>query len=158
MTSGILRRRVLWFALPALASACGGYEAVPTTENKPASLALPNDAALPADRIVLRAWEDTRVGLPPLAVTRADSVDNVLAFVRARADGWHEVDALPGIALPAEFYSNNQLTMRFGILDLPGDSGYFITWDGSRKLLRPASDGELWEFLGFFGIGRVLID
>src|SRR3954469_14684268 len=53
-------------------------------------------------RIVLRAWEDTRAGLPPLAVTRADSIERVIAFVRARSDGWTAVDSLPGRPLPAE--------------------------------------------------------
>jgi len=150
------KRRVLCGVSIALA-ACGGSKAIPT-ENMPAGFALPNDAALPADRIVLRAWEDVRVGMPPLAITRADSIDKVMAFVRARSEGWHEVTDLPGNPLPAEFYQNNHITLRFGILDLPGDSGYFITWDGTRKLLRPASDAELWTFLGFFGIGSVVIE
>jgi hypothetical protein len=160
MKAGTLGRRILYglaAALPVL-SACGGSEAIASAEKTPAAIALPNDAALPADRIVLRAWEDVRVGMPPLAVTRADSIDQVMAFVRARGDGWHEVDQLPGNPLPAEFYQNNRITMRFGILDVPGDTGYFITWDGSRTLLRPASDAELWTFLGFFGIGGVVIE
>ena len=156
MNAAVFRRRIVSLALPAVA-ACGGSHAITAAEQRPAGLALPNDAALPADRIVLRAWEDVRVGMPPLAVTRADSIEKVMAFVRARADGWHEVAELPGIALPAEFYQNNQITLRFGILDLPGDAGYFITWDGSRKLLRPATDDELWTFLGFFGIGGVVV-
>lgn len=157
MKPAVFRRRILWIMLPTLA-ACSGSEAVTAAEKTPAGLALPNDATPPADRIVLRAWEDVRVGMPPLAVTRADSIEKVMAFVRARTDGWHEVADLPGNPLPAEFYQNNQITLRFGILDMPGDAGYFITWDGTRKLLRPATDDELWTFLGFFGIGGVVIE
>ena len=159
MTSRTLGRRLLRalsIALPVL-TACG--TAAPTSRDEAqGEHVLPNAAALPSDRIVLRAWEDTRVGLPPLAVTRADSIQTVMTFVRARADGWHEVDAVPSNPLAAEFFQNGQVTMRFGIVDVPGDSGYFITWDGSRKLLRPASDAELWTFLGFFGVGSIVIE
>jgi hypothetical protein len=160
MMPGTFRRCALYglsMALPAL-TACGGSEAIASSQKSVPDVAVPTGAALPADRIVLRAWEDVRAGLPPLAVTRADSIDRVMAFVRARANGWREVDQLPGNPLPAEFYQHNQMTLRFGILDMPGDAGYFITWDGSRKLLRPATDDELWTFLGFFGIGGVVIE
>ncbi|MEW5917796.1 MAG: hypothetical protein AB1762_15445, partial [Gemmatimonadota bacterium] len=38
--------------------------------------------------VVLRAWEDTRVGLPPLAVTRPDSVALVVHFINTRLMNW----------------------------------------------------------------------
>jgi hypothetical protein len=148
---------LLCAALPA-ALACSRSGAPTSTDAPPSGIALPNDAAAAPNLIVLRAWEDTRVGLPPLAITRADSIDLVMAFVRSKADGWHVVDSLPGNALPAEFYHDNQLTQRFGILDMPGDSGYFVAWDGQRKLLRPASDAEWGKFLAFFGISVVTVE
>lgn len=117
---------------------------------------LPNASA--TTRIVLRAWEDTRAGLPPLAVTRRDSVDLVVAFVRARSEGWQRANSLPGIALPAEFYVGDRVAQRFGILDLPGDTGFFVSWQGTQAHLRPASDVELGQFLAFFGVNVVTIE
>ncbi len=121
-----------------------------------APLSLPTAAA--TTRIVLRAWEDARVGLPPLAVTRSDSIERVVAFVRARSDGWQRTNSLPGVALPAEFYEGQRVAQRFGILDLPGDSGFFVSWQGTEALLRPAKDAELLQFLAFFGINVVTIE
>jgi hypothetical protein len=115
-------------------------------------------SASATSKIVLKAWEDTRVGLPPLAITRADSIEAVIAFVRARSSGWIRTDSLPGNPLPAEFYEQNRVTQRFGIVDLEGDTGFFVTWQGSQALLRPATDAELLEFLGFFGIGVVVVE
>ena len=140
------------------AGACSRSVTPTSSDTPPASIALPNDAATAPNRIVLRAWEETRVGLPPLAITRADSIDMVMAFVRSKADGWHAVDSLPGNPLPAEFYHDNQVTQRFGVLDVPGDSGYFVAWEGDRKLLRPASDAEWGKFIAFFGVNVVTVE
>ena len=110
-------------------------------------------------RIVLRAWEDTRAGLPPLAVTRADSVSRVVAFVRSKSDGWlTSGDSLPGRALPAEFYEADRLTARFGILDREGDGGFFVSWQGNSVSLRPATEAEMGEFLAFFGISVTVVE
>jgi hypothetical protein len=110
-------------------------------------------------RVVLRAWEDTRAGLPPLAITRADSVEAFLAFIRSKSDGWRAAgDSLPGIALPAELYVGTALQGRFAMLDLPGDTGMFVSWRGSERSLRPATDAELGQFLAYFGIAVTVVE
>ena len=110
-------------------------------------------------RIVLRAWEDTRVGLPPLAVTREDSVALVVNFINARRDKWETVQGdLPGIPLFAELHRGTSVVSRFGFIEIShGAGGFFITTDGGRTQLRPASAEELASFLAFFGIGVQII-
>jgi len=110
-------------------------------------------------RIVLRAWEDTRPGLPPLAVTRQDSVALVVSFINARRDNWETAPAqLPGNPLFAELQRGTSVVSRFGFIETShGAGGYFITSDGGRNQLRPASADELASFLAFFGIGVQII-
>lgn len=105
-------------------------------------------------RIVLRAWEDTRAGLPPLAVTREDSVARVVSFINARRDKWETAPGeLPGHPLFAELARGSNVVSRFGFMELVhGGGGYFITTDGGKNQLRPASAQELAAFLAFFGI------
>lgn len=104
-------------------------------------------------RIVLRAWEDTRVGLPPLAVTRGDSVTRVVNFINARRDKWQTVQDLPGNPLFAELHRGTAVVSRFGFIEVAhGFGGYFITTDGGKNQLRPATAEELASFLAFFGI------
>jgi hypothetical protein len=91
-------------------------------------------------------------------VTRADSVEAVLAFVRSKSTGWRMADSLPGNPLPAEFYAGTAVQGRFGILDVEGDSGFFIAWRGSVASVRPASDAELGQFLAFFGIAVIVVE
>jgi hypothetical protein len=104
--------------------------------------------------IVLRAWEDTRVGLPPLAVTRPDSVAIVLEFINTRRNNWTAAAAtLPGNPLFAELRRDSQVVGRFGFIETShGAGGYFITRDGSKDQLRPATAEEIAKFLLFFGI------
>lgn len=105
-------------------------------------------------RIVLRAWEDTRRGLPPLAVTRQDSVAIVVSFINARRSNWETSRGdLPGIPLFAEFERGATVASRFGFIETShGAGGYFITTDAGKTQLRPASADELAAFLAFFGI------
>ncbi len=110
-------------------------------------------------RVVLRAWEDTRRDLPPLAVTRADSIAMFVNFVGARRDGWQNASGeLPGRPLFAELERGTAVVSRFGFIELVhGGAGYFITTDGGKNQLRPASAAELAAFLAFFGIGVQII-
>lgn len=110
-------------------------------------------------RIVLRAWEDTRGGLPPLAVTREDSVALVVNFINTRRDKWETVQGdLPGIPLFAELHRGTPVVSRFGFIEIShGAGGYFITTDGGKNQLRPASAGELASFLAFFGISVEIV-
>lgn len=110
-------------------------------------------------RIVLRAWEDTRVGLPPLAVTREDSVAVVVNFINARRDNWETVEGdLPGNPLFAELHRGTALVSRFGFIEVShGAGGYFITTDSGKNQLRPASAEELASFLAFFGISVEIV-
>ncbi len=105
-------------------------------------------------QIVLRAWEDTRVGLPPLAVTRQDSVAVVVDFINTRRNGWEKAQGdLPGHPLFAELFRGTPVVGRFGFISLRhGGPGYFITDDAGRTMLRPASAEEIAAFLAFFGI------
>lgn len=105
-------------------------------------------------RIVLRAWEDTRVGLPPLAVTREDSVALVVDFINTRHSGWEDAESdLPGHPLFAELHRGAPVVGRFGFISLRhAGPGYFITDDGGRTRLRAASAAEISAFLAFFGI------
>jgi hypothetical protein len=106
--------------------------------------------------IVLRAWEDTRAGLPPLAVTRPDSVALVVHFINTRVMNWTTADAaapLPGNPLFAELRRGNAVVGKFGFIETAhGQGGYFITANGGRNQLRPATAAELATFLAFFGI------
>ena len=104
--------------------------------------------------IVLRAWEDTRPGLPPLAVTRQDSVAIVLEFINTRRSNWEKANApLPGNPLFAELRRGSAVVGRFGFIEIShGAGGYFITRDGNRDQLRPATAQEIAAFLAFFGI------
>ncbi|MGH7713693.1 MAG: hypothetical protein ACREOG_20590 [Gemmatimonadaceae bacterium] len=104
--------------------------------------------------IVLRAWEDTRAGLPPLAVTRQDSVAIVMDFINTRRNNWTNADAtLPGNPLFAELRRGSTVAGRFGFIEIShGQGGYFITRDGSKDQLRPATAEEIAKFLAFFGI------
>ena len=104
--------------------------------------------------VVLRAWEDTRVGLPPLAVTRQDSVDIVVDFINTRRTNWETADAaLPGHPLFAELRRGNAVVGRFGFIEIShGAGGYFIARDGNKDQLRPATAQEITTFLAFFGI------
>ena len=110
-------------------------------------------------RIVLRAWEDTRAGLPPLAVTRQDSVALVVSFINARRDNWETAPSqLPGNPLFAELQRGTAVVSRFGFIETShGAGGFFITTDAGRTQLRPASAEELASFLAFFGIGVQII-
>ena len=105
-------------------------------------------------RIVLRAWEDTRAGLPPLAVEREDSVAVVVDFINARRNGWEDAPAeLPGNPLFAELHRGTPVVARFGFISLQHNGpGYFITDDGGRARLRAASAQDIATFLAFFGI------
>jgi hypothetical protein len=109
--------------------------------------------------VVLRAWEDTRVGLPPLAVTRRDSVAIVVGFINTRRGNWEDADAaLPGNPLFAELRRGSAVVGRFGFIELVhGGGGYFITRDGGRDQLRPATAEEIATFLAFFGISVEII-
>lgn len=104
--------------------------------------------------VVLRAWEDTRAGLPPLAVTRQDSVAIVLDFIATRSGGWQDAGAsLPGTPLYAELRRGSTVASRFGFIETShGAGGYFIRDAGSRSQLRAATAGEIAQFLAFFGI------
>ncbi len=108
--------------------------------------------------IVLRAWEDTRVGLPPLAITREDSVALAMDFINTRRTNWENARGdLPGIPLFAELRRGSAVVGRFGFIELVhGGGGYFITRDGSRDQLRRATADEIAKFLAFFGIGVVI--
>lgn len=110
-------------------------------------------------RIVLRAWEDTRAGLPPLAVTREDSVALVVNFINARRDKWETAPTeLPGNPLFAELHRGNAVVSRFGFIEVShAAGGYFITTDGGKNQLRPASAEELAAFLAFFGISVEIV-
>ena len=110
-------------------------------------------------RIVLRAWEDTRVGLPPLAVTREDSVALVVNFINTRRDKWETVQGdLPGNPLFAELQRGTAVVSRFGFIEIShGAGGYFITTDGGKNQLRPATAAELAAFLAFFGISVEIV-
>jgi hypothetical protein len=110
-------------------------------------------------RIVLRAWEDTRAGLPPLAVTREDSVALVVNFINTRRDKWETVQGdLPGNPLFAELRRGNAVVSRFGFIEIShGAGGYFITTDGGKNQLRPATAEELASFLAFFGISVEIV-
>ena len=109
-------------------------------------------------RIVLRAWEDTRAGLPPLAVTREDSVARVVNFINARRDKWETVQDVPGNPLFAELHRGTAVVSRFGFIEVShGAGGYFITTDGGKNQLRPASAEELASFLAFFGISVEIV-
>jgi hypothetical protein len=110
-------------------------------------------------QIVLRAWEDTRAGLPPLAVTREDSVALVVSFINARRDHWESVQGeLPGNPLFAELRRGTAVVSRFGFIEVShGAGGYFITTDGGKNQLRPASADELASFLAFFGISVEIV-
>src|SRR5574341_1220428 len=83
-------------------------------------------------RIVLRAWEDTRRGLPPLAVTRSDSVAIVVSFINERRDKWVTAPGeLPGNPLFAELQRGSTIVSRFGFIETSRiTGGYFITSDG----------------------------
>jgi len=118
------------------------------------SVAEPAAAFGDVTSIVLRAWEDTRVGLPPLAVTRQDSVALVMDFINTRRTNWENARGdLPGIPLFAELRRGSAVVGRFGFIELVhGGGGYFITRDGSRDQLRPATAEEIARFLAFFGI------
>jgi hypothetical protein len=103
---------------------------------------------------VLRAWEDTRVGLPPLAVTRQDSVAVVVDFINTRRTNWESAGAaLPGNPLFAELRRGIAVVGRFGFIETShGAGGYFIARDGDKDQLRPATAQEIATFLAFFGI------
>ncbi|MGQ0641506.1 MAG: hypothetical protein ACT4P6_12200 [Gemmatimonadaceae bacterium] len=118
------------------------------------SIAAP-DAFQGITSVVLRAWEDTRVGLPPLAVTRQDSVAIVVDFINTRRNNWEQADAtLPGNPLFAELRRGSVVVGRFGFIEIShGAGGYFITRDGNKDQLRPATAQEIAVFLAFFGIG-----
>jgi hypothetical protein len=105
--------------------------------------------------VVLRAWEDTRPGLPPLAVTRPDSVALVVQFINTRFMNWEaRADAaLPGIPLFAELRRGNAVVGKFGFIETShGAGGYFVKPSGNTHQLRPATAQELATFLAFFGI------
>jgi hypothetical protein len=104
--------------------------------------------------VVLRAWEDTRRGLPPLAVTRADSVTMFLEFIAARSNGWQNAGAsLPGTPLYAELRRGTRVAGRFGFIEIShGAGGYFIRDGSTPAQLRTATAAELAQFLAFFGI------
>ncbi len=105
-------------------------------------------------KVVLRAWEDTRDGLPPLAVTRQDSVAQVVGFINTRRSGWEKAEGeLPGHPLFAELHRGAPVVGRFGFISLRhAGPGYFITNDGGTSRLRGASAQEIATFLAFFGI------
>ncbi len=140
-------RGILFVLGSCLAAACG-------------SSALTGPRSLDGiTRVVLRAWEDTRRGLPPLAVTRSDSIAMFVSFVDARRDGWQNATGeLPGRPLFAELERGTAVVSRFGFIEIVhGGGGYFITTDGGKNQLRPASATELAAFLAFFGIGVQII-
>ena len=108
----------------------------------------------------LRAWEDTRRGLPPLRVVRPDSVAALVAFMESRrATGWTTVPgALPGIALPIEFWRDGALVARVGVINTAhGQGGYLVAWDNARAATRPISADEFQHLLAFFGMGVVTV-
>jgi hypothetical protein len=111
-------------------------------------------------RVVLRAWEDTRVGLPPLAITRSDSLSSFLEFINARRDGWQRAGSqLPGIALYAHLYRGADVASRFGFISLRhGGPGYFVSDASGALMLRSATAAEIDTFLAFFGIGVEIIE
>lgn len=110
--------------------------------------------------IVLRAWEDTRVGLPPLAVTRQDSVAIVMDFINTRRSGWENAPTnLPGNPLFAELRRGTVVASRFGFIELVhGGGGYFIADGTGKTQLRPASADEIAKFLAFFGISVRIVE
>lgn len=110
----------------------------------------------------LRAWEDTRRGLPPLRVTRADSVASLVAWMDARRGGWTRVATLPGIALPVEFWRGGALVTKVGVINTAhGEGGYLVTWDpnnATRAATRPIDAREFAQVMAFFGMSTVIID
>jgi hypothetical protein len=108
----------------------------------------------------LRAWEDTRRGLPPLRVMRPDSVASVVAWMDARRGGWTRVATLPGIALPVEFWRDGALVARVGVINTAhGEGGYLVTWDpanAARAATRPINAREFDTVMAFFGMSTVI--
>lgn len=152
--------------LAALLSACSSAAGpsplaesneTPAPHSGSAAIELPAIGAV--DYAELRAWEDTRRGLPPLRIVRADSVSAFLAFVNERRGGWSAVAALEGIALPVELHRGSAVADRIGMLERAhGQGGHFVRWHDGRTWTRPATADELGQFMAYFGIGVVIIE
>ena len=106
---------------------------------------------------VLHAWEDTRLGLPPLAVTRGDSLAALVQLLIVPRSLWYDTKAsLPGIALPVHFMRGDSVVARAAFLEVTHDQGgFFLVTRGSTMLARQATARELSTFLSLFGIGVV---
>ena len=152
--------------LAALVSACSsptGTLPRELADESAAPRAGGNTADLPTlgsvDYVELRAWEDTRRGLPPLRIVRADSVAAFVSFVNERRGGWSEVAALDGIALPAELHRGSAVADRVGMMERShGQGGHFVRWHDGKTWTRPATADELGQFMAYFGIGVVVIE
>jgi hypothetical protein len=102
----------------------------------------------------LRAWEDTRVGLPPLSIASPDSLATLNGLLFAPSARWYETNGvLPGIPLPVEYYKGSALSARSAMVEIAHDQGgYFLVWRGAQQVARKADAAEIAAFLGMFGI------
>lgn len=102
----------------------------------------------------LRAWEDTRTGLPPLTIVARDSLAELNSVLFAPGTGWFQTNGvLVGTPLSVEYYRNSTVAARAAMIEIAHDrGGYFLVWRGQEPIARKADAAEIASFLAMFGI------
>jgi hypothetical protein len=144
----------LTVSLALAPAACHSASTAPSGTSAPDAAAAPTVALDGVSDVTLRAWEDTRAGLPPLRIARRDSIERFTALVVGDQRAWRWADGpVPGVPLPAEYARGGSVVARVAMVETAhGEGGFFLAWRDGRLAVRTAAAAELEAFLASFGV------
>jgi hypothetical protein len=135
-------------------------DGTPSIPSNWTTTAAPDLGVAGASQAILRAWEDTRQGLPPLKIASRDSLTQLEGLFLASGANWYDTGgSLPGIPLRVELYRSGSVSSVMAAINVQhGKGGYFVAYRaGGGYTARAVSADEFNTFMALFGMSTIIV-